>query len=1098
MSWNLFLIFVIIIATDQLSPTSIKSDINVYKRKPLSKVACIKRTKSRILYYSNTTATFNLILSGDVESNPGPGFCPKCAKCEKTVNKNHKRLVCSVCRESVHAKCIKQFDLKTINARTPKFYTCNSCLFTELPFAKTNLSIPNDAKNDTNVQCQHKVTIADNKNKLSIAHLNTQSLCSSFAEFTVFVNNYDFDIITVSETWLKNDKLMLDHVKLEGYEVVFRNREDRRGGGVAIYVKSCYKFKLRKDIMNIEPTIEHVWIELSYKNKNSGILLGACYQDNFNDTSKAEWLNKLDNVFAQIKPKWDSTTILCGDMNINTLNKECHSLKLYQAILEGHGLKQHIIQPTRQRAILDHIITNIENKVKATGVIPCPEISDHDCVYTIIDAKAKRFQPRFKIIRSMKNFDKTNFIESFSSIPLTTVYAFDDPSDQVHILDTLILQELERHAPLRRIKVSRPCAPWLKDLDTISLQQECREFRFKCHQTGSETDWKLFRQCRNKLKSTIRRTKRIFYRKALSSKRPKEIWQTIHRILDPNKKRIDFEPDKLNSYYTTMAQKLTGKPPTTKQEIEELIDSFPSIAPNITPFKLQKVTYDQVVGEIRSIRNDCSTGADNIPIDIMKLVADIIASPLTTIINNSIEKAVFPDQWKIGKVCPIPKIDNPTECKDFRPISILPIFSKIFERIIMRQLTKYIEDQSIYSITQSGFRKHHSTNTLLLKIRDDILNNLEKGEVTVAVLTDYSKAFDTVDYPTLVKKLHSLNFSKNVLKLITSYLTGRLQYVQIDDKLSPRESISFGVPQGSILGPILFNIYVSDMKDNCENCTCVQYADDSNIYKSCKPANVDSTIECVQKTLNDIYKWSKQKNLLFNPDKTKFMIFTTNRPRLRDAALQMCPDENTVLNRTESSKVLGVQLQQQLNWDVHLAEVTKSCYSTIAILRKLKNITNKPLRKKLAEALILSKIDYCNTVFDPLSTTQQRRLQKVINSAAAFVLRKYASTNDAISLGWLPVPERTESRLVTLCHQTVYRENFPSYMKLEVVKKRLPRACNDDGIKVIEKGHKHTFSSRAAKLFNQIPRNIREIKNEGEFKNSVKKHFMNKARVRLS
>ena len=136
---------------------------------------------------------------------------------------------------------------------------------------------------------------------------------------------------------------------------------------------------------------------------------------------------------------------------------------------------------------------------------------------------------------------------------------------------------------------------------------------------------------------------------------------------------------------------------------------------------------------------------------------------LAHIINDCIQKSVFPKQWKIGKISPIPKVDIPTCKKDFRPISILPIFSKVFERIVMKQLCKYIEDQAVYSNNQSGFRKYHSTNTLLIKMRDDILNALDKREVTIAVLTDFSKAFDTVDFTTLLKRLHELNFSKESL-----------------------------------------------------------------------------------------------------------------------------------------------------------------------------------------------------------------------------------------------------------------------------------------------------------------------------------------------
>ena len=545
-----------------------------------------------------------------------------------------------------------------------------------------------------------------------------------------------------------------------------------------------------------------------------------------------------------------------------------------------------------------------------------------------------------------------------------------------------------------------------------------------------------------------------------------------------------------------MAKDLTDKQPTSKEDIDQLIHKLPADQGNT--FSLYRINHNQVLQEIKAIRSDCSTGGDSIPINMIKLVADVIASPLTAIINNSIDKNIFPDQWKTAKICPIPKIDNPMESKDFRLISLLPVMSKVFERIIMKQLIQYIENRTVYSDMQSGFRKNHSANTLLIKMRDDILNAMDKGEVTIAVLTDFSKAFDTVDYPTLLKKLHALNMSKNTLKLMASYLTERQQYVQIDDKLSTSELVTFGVPQGSILGPVLFNLYVSDMDENCKNCACAQYADDSNLYKNCKPSNIMSSINYLEETLNDVYKWSEEKNLIFNPDKTKFMIFTTTRSKHKDIAYQFRPDERTTVERSDSNKILGIWFQQQLCWDNHIAEVTRSCYTTICVLRKIKHLANRHLRKQLCNSLILSRLDYCSTVFDPLTTNMEKRLQKVQNSATALILNRYCSTKDVLTIGWLPIKERTEMKLACLCHQAAYNECFPPYMRLEFDKRRLPRACNDNGPKIVEKGHRNTFHSRAARVFNELPRDLRETKKVELFKINIKKYFLNRAKERLS
>ena len=214
-----------------------------------------------------------------------------------------------------------------------------------------------------------------------------------------------------------------------------------------------------------------------------------------------------------------------------------------------------------------------------------------------------------------------------------------------------------------------------------------------------------------------------------------------------NQKKTASSPDKLNSYYVNLAKTLTGKQSATPTELNEIINNLPST--NKDSFVLKTVTYQQVLNEINSIRNDCSTGCDNLPINLLKPLAETIAFLMTTIINDCIRKCIFPEQWKVAKVCPIPKVHNPSQSKDYRPISILPIFSKMLERVIMNQLCLFVEDQLVYSKNQSRFRKNHSTNTLLIKMRDDILNAQDRGEVTIAVLTDFSKAFDTVDFAAL-------------------------------------------------------------------------------------------------------------------------------------------------------------------------------------------------------------------------------------------------------------------------------------------------------------------------------------------------------------
>ena len=203
---------------------------------------------------------------------------------------------------------------------------------------------------------------------------------------------------------------------------------------------------------------------------------------------------------------------------------------------------------------------------------------------------------------------------------------------------------------------------------------------------------------------------------------------------------------------------------------------------------------------------------------------------------------------------------------DYRPISVLPVLSKVYERIILTQLCSYIEICSLYNDTQSGFRKGHSTTTILLKLRDDIRKAMNKSEVTLSILIDYSKAFDTIDHGILIERLQKMNFGHNSIKIICNYLTDRFQYVQIEDKKSNLLPMFFGVPQGSILGPVLFNLYVAELADRI-NSTAIQYADDTTIYRHCKLRDIKPCIDSLEEDLQQLSLWSNDNNLLFNCDK---------------------------------------------------------------------------------------------------------------------------------------------------------------------------------------------------------------------------------------
>ena len=248
-----------------------------------------------------------------------------------------------------------------------------------------------------------------------------------------------------------------------------------------------------------------------------------------------------------------------------------------------------------------------------------------------------------------------------------------------NLLNSLFRDCLDEHAPLRRTKISRPPAPWMKHCDIAKLQKDCHVLReMSCKNNADEIFKSRYRDVRNKLKTKIKSAKRDFYQRAFSSKNPKKVWKIIHRILHPNPKPLRIDPDEFNTHFASTTERVTGAIPEPTQNLWSFINTLPDDSTNA--FHLREVSYQEVLNEIKNLRSDCSCGPDGIPVKYIKMIAEQLASPLTHIINNCIYKQLFPSPWKIARICAIPKVQNISSNNDFRPISILPSLSKIFER----------------------------------------------------------------------------------------------------------------------------------------------------------------------------------------------------------------------------------------------------------------------------------------------------------------------------------------------------------------------------------------------------------------------------------
>ena len=286
-----------------------------------------KRSNARVPYYSNSVASFHILLiAGDIEVNPGPSteaqqnksklsehrplhsFAAVCPQCGKSVRRNQKRILCCVCKDLTHLLCTGMNILKNRGRGKQMDWTCPRCLITVLPFhgsSTLDMSCQSSASDDENVSNEILDTLKEKSAQLKIMHLNTQSMVSrTFNEFQLVINKYPFDVITLSETWLKNNPELLEYVKIPGYQMEYRNRENIKSGGVGMYIRENIKVSRRKDLENLHPDLEHLWIEIPGRNRHSKVLIGAMYLGHINNS-------------------WDGLLILTGDMNIDLLNRDC-------------------------------------------------------------------------------------------------------------------------------------------------------------------------------------------------------------------------------------------------------------------------------------------------------------------------------------------------------------------------------------------------------------------------------------------------------------------------------------------------------------------------------------------------------------------------------------------------------------------------------------------------------------------------------------------------------------------------------------------------------------------------------------------------------
>ena len=473
--------------------------------------------------------------------------------------------------------------------------------------------------------------------------------------------------------------------------------------------------------------------------------------------------------------------------------------------------------------------------------------------------------------------------------------------------------------------------------------------------------------------------------------------------------------------------------------------------------------------------NNKSTGFDQFNVRLLKLAAPFVSSALAYICNLSLSNSKFPKEWKNAKVTPIFKSGDKNDVSNYRPISVLPILSKIIERAVHNQLYHYLCSKNILSDSQSGFRSNHSTTTTLLDVQDYILKNMDEGFVTGVIFLDLKKAFDTVNHEILINKLAKCGIKDTELDWFKSYLYNRSQAVHVNSFLSDFKCYNTGIPQGSILGPLLFIIFVNCLPD-IVTCKTVMYADDTSLM--CKAKNVDDLKVQLESNLKAVAKWFKANKLTLNADKTKFMVFGTNYmlDKFNDITVTF---EDNVIEKVDVFKYLGVKFDNNMSWSSHIDYISGNVSKRIGIVKRAKYFLPQKTLITLSNALVIPHFDNASSVWSNCSTTNQSHLQVLHNRLARSILSVDIRTpiDDMLnSVDWIRLGKRWSNHMLILtfkciknmcpnylCNQFNFVHDYHEHLTRNHTTNTLivPKCSSNSG--------QRTFIVRAANLWNNLP-----------------------------
>lgn len=879
-------------------------------------------------------------------------------------------------------------------------------------------------------------------------------------------------------------------------------RQNFEGGGVCIFVRENIDYKERQDVSNlsVEFIFEICGIEVACLN----LLIIVIYWPNRN-RSPDIFFNSLGNLLKLLNTKDSKKNILIGgDFNINIL-ENTNQTKTLLNLMYSFNFEQLVKNPTRitstSSTCIDLLFSNFPD-CKNEIVLKDYGFSDHIGVLCPIARNPAKYKETWYIEKRLYREENIeNFKNELQTINWTQLLYKDNINDNYDIFHTQVQNILNKNIPKQKQKIktqSKIKNGWISTGLKISCKHK-RLLKLLTLQTKCPILHNHYKKYEKLLKQAILKSRKIYYANKMkhSNNMTKSMWQiikeTTNKVPKKSKENIKLKidgsetenPSKVANYFNDFFANVGGN--------ENSVHGRPVINPTVNSIFIGQVDLYEVRKIILKLKTKHSFGHDDIPPVLVKKCADAFTLPLTILINQSLCEGVVPDHLKITKIKPIHKKGDKLDCNNYRPIALLPTFSKIFETVMTQRLYSFCEKHGILDESQNGFRKNRSTTLAVYKYIQEVLNLINIRKYGVGILLDMSKAYDRVNHKILLNKLYGIGIRGTAHAWFTSYLTNRVQYTVIEyhnhntGEISNTKSnllkVKKSIPQGSVLGCILFLIYINDLPKNL-NIPCVLFADDiSLVLPCCDGLNLNNTLSCV---LNSVNSWLIDHNLEINFSKTKLIQF---RPHQKAPLKINYSIQNTQINCVENVRLLGLIIDTHLNWKSHILNISNKLARFTYALNELKKSTDLNTAKSTYYAYAHSCLQYGillwgNSVdVHKLFILQKKCIRILAHIDSRESCRNYFKQFNILTL--------TSMYILDCCKFVKKYDNL--FEKLKDVSKFTPRYPHKI---VLPNSNMAMYGSgpysMCIKIFNKLPEEIQAEDSFPTFTNKLKSYLLSK------